>query len=144
MSTRILTHRLSVATTQPIEILDITEPVRAWVQSTGVTHGLLTVMSPHTTARITVNERETELQRDMIRWLEALAPATADYGHNRAPVDDRLNAHSHLLGLFMNASESIPLTDGALDLGGWQSLFFVELDGPRPQREVKLHLMAVE
>ncbi len=143
MSTRILTHRLSVATTQPIEILDITEPVRAWVQSTGVTHGLLTVMSPHTTARITVNERETELQRDMIRWLEALAPATADYGHNRAPVDDRLNAHSHLLGLFMNASESIPLTDGALDLGGWQSLFFVELDGPRPQREVKLHLLAV-
>lgn len=144
MSTRILTHRLSVATTQPIEILDITEPVRAWVRSTGVTHGLLTVMSPHTTARITVNERETELQRDMIRWLEALAPATADYGHNRAPVDDRLNAHSHLLGLFMNASESIPLTDGALDLGGWQSLFFVELDGPRPKREVKLHLMAVE
>lgn len=144
MSTRILTHRLTVATTQPIEILDITEPVRAWVQSTGVTHGLLTVMSPHTTARITVNERETELQRDMIRWLEALAPATADYGHNRAPVDDRLNAHSHLLGLFMNASESIPLTDGALDLGGWQALFFVELDGPRPQREVKLHLLAVE
>ena len=144
MSTRILTHRLTVATTQPIEILDITEPVRAWVQSTGVTHGLLTVMSPHTTARITVNEREAELQRDMIRWLEALAPATADYGHNRAPVDDRLNAHSHLLGLFMNASESIPLSDGALDLGGWQSLFFVELDGPRSQREVKLHLMAVE
>lgn len=144
MSTRILTHRLTVATTQPIEILDITEPVRAWVQSTGVTHGLLTVMSPHTTARITVNERETELQRDMIRWLEALAPATADYGHNRAPVDDRLNAHSHLLGLFMNASESIPLTDGALDLGGWQALFLVELDGPRPQREVKLHLLAVE
>ena len=143
MSTRILTHRLTVATTQPIEILDITEPVRAWVQSTGVTHGLLTVMSPHTTARITVNEREAELQRDMIRWLEALAPATADYGHNRAPVDDRLNAHSHLLGLFMNASESIPLSDGALDLGGWQSLFFVELDGPRTQREVKLHLLAV-
>lgn len=143
MSTRILTHRLSVATTQPIELLDITEPVQAWVRSTGVTHGLLTVMSPHTTARITVNERETELQRDMVRWLEALAPAAADYGHNHAPVDDRLNAHSHLLGLFMNASESIPVSDGVLDLGGWQSLFFVELDGPRLQREVKLHLMAV-
>ena len=143
MSTRILTHRLSVATTQPIELLDITEPVQAWVRSTGVTHGLLTVMSPHTTARITVNERETELQQDMVRWLEALAPAAADYGHNRVPVDDRLNAHSHLLGLFMNASESIPVSDGVLDLGGWQSLFFVELDGPRLQREVKLYLMAV-
>ena len=144
MSTRILTHRLSVTTTQAIEILDITEQVRAWVQSTGVTHGLLTVLSPHTTARITVNERETELQRDMVRWLEALAPAAADYGHNRAPVDDRLNEHSDLLVMFMNASESFPVSDGVLDLGRWQSLFVVELDGPRPQREVKLHLMAVE
>ena len=144
MSTRILTHRLSVETTQPIQILDITEPVRAWLRTTGVTQGLLTVMSPHTTARITINEREAELQRDMIRWLEALAPADADYGHNRAPVDDRLNAHAHLLGLFMNASESIPVSDATLDLGGWQSLFFVELDGPRPHRDVTLHLIAVE
>jgi secondary thiamine-phosphate synthase enzyme len=143
MSTRILTHRLSVVTTHPIEILDITEPVRAWLRTTGVTQGLLTVMSPHTTARITINEREAELQRDMTRWLESLAPASADYGHNRAPVDDRLNAHAHLLGLFMNASESIPVANSALDLGGWQSLFFVELDGPRPRRDVQLHLIAV-
>lgn len=143
MSTRMLTHRLSVETTQPIQILDITEPVRAWLRTTGVTQGLLTVMSPHTTARITINEREAELQRDMIRWLEELAPADADYGHNRAPVDDRLNAHAHLLGLFMNASESIPVANSALDLGGWQSLFFVELDGPRPRRDVQLHLIAV-
>jgi secondary thiamine-phosphate synthase enzyme len=143
MSARILTHRLSVATTQPIEIVDLTEPVRAWVRGTGVGAGLLTVMSPHTTARITINEREAELQRDMVRWLEALAPAAADYGHNRAPVDDRLNAHAHLLGLFVNASETIPVTRGDLELGGWQALFLVELDGPRERREVALHLLAV-
>lgn len=144
MASRILTHRLSVATTQPIEIVDLTEQVRAWVRTTGATHGLLTVMSPHTTARITINERETELQRDMVRWLEALAPADAPYGHNRAPVDDRLNAHAHLLGLFLNASESIPVAGGDLDLGNWQALFFMELDGPRPHREVKLQLLVVE
>lgn len=144
MSTRILTHRLLLSSTHPIEIVDLTAQVREWVRSSGVVHGLLTVMSPHTTARITVNERETELQRDMVRWLEALAPAAAEYGHNKAPVDDRLNAHAHLLGLFLNASESIPVSNGDLELGGWQSLFFVELDGPRPQREVKLHLIAVE
>lgn len=144
MSTRILTHRLSLSSSHPIEIIDLTATVRAWVRSTGTVHGLLTVMSPHTTARITVNERETALQRDMVRWLDTLAPAAAEYGHNRAPVDDRLNAHSHLLGLFLNASESIPVSHGELELGGWQSLFFVELDGPRPQREVKLHLIAVE
>ena len=139
-----LRHRLVLPTTRPIEILDITAPVREWVRQCGVPHGLLTVMSPHTTARITINERERELQQDMIHWLEQLAPAAAPYGHNRQPVDDRLNAHAHLLGLFLNASESIPVTDSELELGGWQSLFFVELDGPRPQREVLLHLLRTE
>lgn len=144
MSMRILTHRLTVATTRPIEIIDLTNEVRTWVRDSHVQHGLLTVMSPHTTARITINEREAELQQDMIRWLEQLAPANAPYGHNRAPVDDRLNAHAHLLGLFLNASESIPVSHGELELGGWQSLFFLELDGPRAQREVKLYLLVAE
>ncbi|HNV76421.1 MAG: YjbQ family protein [Gemmatimonadetes bacterium] len=137
-------HRLAISTTHPIEIVDLTERLRSWVRGSGIRDGLLTVMSPHTTARITINERETELQRDMVRFLERLAPADADYGHNRAPVDDRLNAHSHLIGLFMNASESIPVADGELVMGGWQSLFFIELDGPRERREVHLHLMRAE
>jgi secondary thiamine-phosphate synthase enzyme len=139
-----LRHRLALTTTRPIDLLDITESVRDWVRQSGVQHGLLTVMSPHTTARITLNERERELQQDMIRWLEQLAPATAAYGHNLAPVDDRLNAHAHLLGLFLNATETIPVTDGALELGGWQSLFLVELDGPRDAREVHLYLLRTE
>jgi len=139
-----LVHRLTLASVHPIEIQDLTDAVRAWVKASGVRHGLLTVMSPHTTARITINEREGELQKDMVRFLEWLAPADGEYGHNRAPVDDRLNAHSHLLGLFLNASESIPVVDGELLLGGWQSLFFVELDGPRESREVVLHLMGAE
>lgn len=139
-----LHHRLALATTHPIEIVDLTDKVRHWVRESGVRDGLLTVMSPHTTARITLNEREAELQRDMVRFLERLAPSDAEYGHNKAPVDDRLNAHSHLLGLFMNASESIPVADGELVIGGWQSLFFIELDGPRDRREVHLHLMRAE
>lgn len=139
-----LHHRLALTTRHPIEIVDLTDKVRHWVRESGVRDGLLTVMSPHTTARITLNEREAELQRDMVRFLERLAPSDAEYGHNKAPVDDRLNAHSHLLGLFMNASESIPVADGELVIGGWQSLFFIELDGPRDRREVHLHLMRAE
>ena len=115
--------------------------VRAWVRASCVRDGVLTVTSPHTTARITRNEREPELQRDMVRFLDQLAPAGGDYGHNVAPVDDRLNAHAHLLGLFMPASETIPVTDGELVLGEWQALFLVELDGPRAQREVHLQLL---
>lgn len=137
----ILRHQLPLATTAPIEFIDLTEAVRAWVRQSGIRDGLLTVTSPHTTARITRNEREAELQRDMAGFLRRLAPADGAYGHNAAPVDDRLNAHAHLLGLFMPASETIPVADGELVLGTWQALFFVELDGPRERREVHLHLM---
>ena len=137
----ILRRQLTLATSQSIEFIDLTDAVRAWVRATGIRDGLLTVTSPHTTARIARNEREAELQQDMTRFLETIAPPDGSYGHNRAPVDDRLNAHAHLLGLFMPASESIPVADGELVLGSWQALFFVELDGPRAAREVHLQLM---
>lgn len=140
-SMSILRHELFLATTAPIEFIDLTERIRSWVRASGVRDGLLTVTSPHTTARITRNEREPELQRDMVRFLERLAPAGDDYGHNVKPVDDRLNAHAHLLGLFMPAAETIPVAEGDVVLGGWQALFFVELDGPRERREVHLQLM---
>jgi secondary thiamine-phosphate synthase enzyme len=136
-------HTLSVATSAPIQFIDLSEDVRAWVRSTGVRDGLVTVTSPHTTARITRNEREAELQGDMVRFLERLAPASDAYRHNLDTVDGRANAHSHLLGLFMPASESIPVVDGELAMGAWQSLFFVELDGPRAVREVQLQLLSV-
>jgi len=136
----ILRHTLSFASRAPIEFIDLTESVRTWARASGIRDGLLTVTSPHTTARITRNEREAELQRDMVRFLERLVPASGEYGHNLAPVDDRLNAHAHLLGLFMPASETIPVTGGELLLGDWQSLFLVELDGPRASREVHLQL----
>ena len=59
-------------------------------------------------------------------------------------MDGRDNAHSHLLGLFINASESVPVTDGALALGDWQSIFFIELDGPRERRTLEMQLLSVD
>jgi secondary thiamine-phosphate synthase enzyme len=134
-------HTLPLSTAAPIAFVDLGERVRAWLRSTGVRDGLLTVTSPHTTARITRNEREPELQGDMVRFLERLAPAQAPYRHNLDTVDGRANAHSHLLGLLMPASESMAVVNGELAMGSWQSLFFVELDGPRAAREVQLHLI---
>jgi secondary thiamine-phosphate synthase enzyme len=137
----VLRHTLTLATTAPMQFIDLSDELRAWVRASGVRDGLLTVTSPHTTARITRNEREAELQGDMVRFLERLAPADAPYRHNLDTVDGRANAHSHLLGLLMPASESIPVVDGELSMGAWQSIFFVELDGPRAVREVQLQLM---
>ncbi len=138
---RVLTHRIELATAEPIQIIDITNIIRDWVTATGLRHGLLTLICPHTTARVNINEREAQLQRDMITYLKRLVPRDGDWLHNLAPVDDRDNAHAHILGLFMTASESIPVAEGALMLGQWQSIFFIELDGPRPRRALDLQLL---
>jgi len=99
------------------------------------------VTSLHTTARVNVNEREPQLQKDMVTYLKRLVPCDGDWLHNLAAVDGRDNAHSHLLGLFMNASETIPVTGGDLVLGSWQSIFFIELDGPRDRRGLELQIL---
>jgi secondary thiamine-phosphate synthase enzyme len=83
------------------------------------------------------------LQRDMVSFLKRLVPRDGDYLHNLEPVDDRDNAHAHLLGLFMHASESLPIVAGQPMLGGWQSIFFIELDGPRAQREVRVQILGL-
>jgi len=132
---------ITLTTTEPIQVVDITDRVRQRCAESGLRNGLVTLISRHTTAYVNLNEREAQLQRDMVTFLKRLVPRDGDYLHNLAPVDDRDNAHSHLLGLFMNASESIPIADGELLLGGWQSIFFIELDGPRAERSVTLQLL---
>ncbi|NBC46488.1 MAG: YjbQ family protein [Gammaproteobacteria bacterium] len=132
---------ITLETTAPIQLIDITEALRQRCAASGVRDGLVTLLSRHTTASICLNERETQLQRDMVTFLKRLVPRDGDYLHNLAPVDDRDNAHAHLLALFTNASETIPIADGELLLGGWQSVFFVELDGPRPERSVTLQFL---
>src|SRR3954470_20109484 len=71
---KILRHRLSVEPAAPIQFLDVTQPIQDWAASTGIREGLLTVISPHTTARVNVNEREVQLQRDMATFLKRLVP----------------------------------------------------------------------
>lgn len=134
-------HQLTVETTAPLQLLDLTDAVRHWLATTGVREGLLTLLSAHTTARVVINERDERLQDDMVRFLAGLAPPEAPYAHNTATVDGRPNAHAHLLALLGSAGESIPVTGGALLLGAWQSIFLLELDGPRHARTVHLHLL---
>jgi secondary thiamine-phosphate synthase enzyme len=136
-----LIDHIELATTAPIQLIDITAQVRERVRAAGLRQGLVTLISQHTTARLNLNENEERLQQDMVTFLKRLVPRDGDYNHNIAPVDDRDNAHAHLLGLFANASESIPVADGELLLGDWQSVFFVELDGPRAKRQVTLQLL---
>lgn len=133
--------RIALRSHEPIQLIDLTAEVRAILVQRGLRDGLMTVFSAHTTACIAVNEDEERLRGDILAFLGRLAPARAGYGHDLAPVDARENAHAHLIGLLMNTSVSLPVQDGQLQIGGWQTLFFVELDGPRAHREVGVHLM---
>ena len=141
---KVCQQHITLATSEPIQVLDITAEVEMAVASSGIVDGLVTMISPHTTAHLNLNEREVMLQRDMVTFLTALVPRTGDYLHNRNPVDGRDNAHAHLMGLLMNATETVPICNGKLSLGGWQSVFFVELDGPRPERQVLLQFIGAE
>ena len=138
---RCIHDQIELSTDAPLQVIDITGQVRERLAASGLRDGLVTLISRHTTARVNLNERETQLQRDMVTFLKRLVPKDGDYLHNLAPVDERHNAHSHLLGLFVNASESIPVQHGELMLGEWQSVFFVELDGPRSSRQVWLQCL---
>ena len=137
---QISTYTVRRQTTKPIEIIDITDEVSDLVLSTGLDRGQVTVISRHTTAFININEKEERLLEDMETFLKRFVPKDGNYSHNLNPIDGRENAHSHLLGLFMNSSETIPFSSGKLLLGQWQSLFFVELDGPREERSILLQI----
>ncbi len=140
---QVFTHTITVRTTRPIEIIDISSEVSASLSSTGLDRGQITVISRHTTAFININEKEGRLLEDMETFLKRLVPKDGNYLHNLNPIDGRHNAHSHLLGLFMNSSETIPFSEGKMLLGQWQSVFFVELDGPRAERTILLQISGI-
>jgi secondary thiamine-phosphate synthase enzyme len=138
-----ITKIITVQTTRPIEIVDISAEVSEAVSSSGLDSGQVIVISQHTTAYININEKENRLLEDMETFLKRFAPRDGNYLHNLNPVDGRDNAHSHLLGLLMNTSETIPFARGKLLVGEWQSLFFIELDGPRKQRNILLQISGI-
>lgn len=133
-------HEITIATNGPVEFVDITERVRDALKASGVSDGLATVFSQHTTCAIRVNERCERLQQDMRAHLEDAVPR-CDYSHDEDTVDGRPNSRGHLMSMILGSSETIPVSGGELALGGWQSVFFVELDGPREERKVTVKVI---
>ncbi|MCE2462719.1 MAG: secondary thiamine-phosphate synthase enzyme YjbQ [Dehalococcoidia bacterium] len=140
-------HCLKVETTRAPEFIDITQQVRECVSESRVLNGLVVVFSRHTTAAIKINEHEPLLLQDMEQFLERMSPRDGEYRHNDFTVrtvnmteDECPNGHSHCQHLFLGTSESIPLVDGIMQFGRWQSIFLIELDHPRP-REVVIQIL---
>ncbi len=118
---------MEIRTSSRTEIVDITDRVRTVVRESGIENGICIISTRHTTSGIIVNENERGLRKDILEMLETIIPEDKNYAHNQ--IDN--NAHSHLRAVLLGMSETIPIEDGHLVLGTWQSIFFVELDGPR-------------
>lgn len=143
--------RLTLASSRPFELLDLTEQIAEVVAGSGLASGIVHVFCPHTSCGLAVTEKEDGLHEDFERVLEALAPVDGPWAHDdmsrryqNIEPDERRNGWSHIRGLLAtSASVTAPILDGALGLGQWQRLFLVELDGPRPQRTVSVQSWGV-
>lgn len=172
-------HQVSVPTSQSgpprqaISVEDLTPVINDLLVSSGMTNGVVNVISRHTTTAITINERESRLAQDMAEYFLKLVPPDerssceqakkndgVRYYHNdinQRPDSDEeaqrcrdngwniddpselqvwrdqepINAHSHIISMLLGSSESIPVVDGKMVIGQWQSILLVDLDGPR-------------
>ena len=127
---------LELSTDDSIGIYNITEKIQMFVESTQIQAGQVLVFSRHTTTALAINEYEERLLTDIKTYLRKLAPPGDKYLHNdlhlrEVPPDEPENAHSHLMAMTLSTSEIVPVVTGQLALGTYQSILFVELDGPR-------------
>ncbi len=136
-------------TDQRREFVRITDDVEAAVGESGVQEGMVLVSAMHITAGVWVNDDEPGIQADALEWLDKLAPPSwkpasseiaaelspdpGDYRHHRGGED---NGDAHLKNLLMHHQVVLPITDGRLDLGPWQAVFYCEFDGGRDKRLV--------
>jgi thiamine phosphate synthase YjbQ (UPF0047 family) len=136
-------------TEQRREFVRITEEVAEAVREAGITEGMVLVAAMHITAAVWINDDEPGLQADVLEWLDKVAPPSwkepanevarellpdpGDYRHHRGGED---NGDAHLKNLLVHHQVIVPVTDGELDLGPWQQIFYCEFDGQRSKRLV--------
>ena len=125
---------IKLNTNKSFEIIDITSKVNELID---IDEGIISIFSKHSTSAIVVNENESGLLKDLEFALDNIIEDKFSYQHNR--IDN--NARSHLKSFLLSSSECLPVKNGKLDLGTWQSVFFVELDGPRHNRTVTLTMV---
>jgi secondary thiamine-phosphate synthase enzyme len=127
---QILTEILELETSKRVQIIDITRNIDAALAESGLRKGLVNIYSKHSTSAIFINENESGLLEDYQNLIKSLIPTGNNYKHDR--IDN--NADSHLRSFIIGNNETIPFENGSMDLGTWQSVFFLDMDGPRNRR----------
>ncbi|HET7378701.1 MAG TPA: secondary thiamine-phosphate synthase enzyme YjbQ [Gaiellales bacterium] len=140
-----ISGRLSFESSHPTQFIDLTARLREHVRRAGLVTGRIHLQSLHTTLGLAINENEPLLLRDFETMLERLAPGDASYEHDdfsrriEVSLDEPVNGHAHCRQLLVSGFATLLVEEGELVLGRWQSVFAVELDGPR-HRQLAMQL----
>ncbi|OGI17988.1 MAG: secondary thiamine-phosphate synthase enzyme [Candidatus Melainabacteria bacterium RIFOXYA12_FULL_32_12] len=113
------------------EYVNITDEVEVALQESGIQEGMILVSAMHITAGVYVNDAESGIIRDIDEWAEKLAPYDPDYHHH---MTGETNGDSHLKSLLIGHEVIVPVTNGKLDLGTWQQIYYAEFDGQRRKK----------
>ena len=134
----VISKSLKISSSSNFQIIDITRDIVAVLNEINkenkMDKGIVNIFTKHSTSAIRVNENEKGLLLDFEKALKDIVKEKDNYKHDF--IDN--NAASHIRAFLLGSSETIPIVDGRLDLGTWQSIFFIELDGPRTNRTVDL------
>lgn len=130
---KFLTEHIWFNTKTKREFIDITDKVETQLHKSGIKEGMILVSAMHITAGVWVNDHESGLLQDIDDWLEELAPFKADYRHHRT---GETNGDAHLKSMLVHHQVILPVTDGKLDFGPWQRVYYAEFDGQRKKRVI--------
>jgi len=130
----VFVENIAKKTSGELDFIDITRDARDVVSNSRVRNGVLTLFVPGATAAIVVNENESNILEDFKEAISNLAPSSGNYRHGD-------NARSHIRAMILGPSEVIPVRDGSLEIGTWQSIFLVELDVRPRNRDISARVV---
>jgi len=130
---KFFTEYLVFNTKHAREYLNITGDVKNILAKSGIREGMILVSAMHITAGVYVNDAESGLIHDIDEWLERLAPFNPDYRHHQTGES---NGDAHLKSMLIHHEVIVPVTNGGLDFGPWQQIFYAEFDGQRAKRVI--------
>ena len=133
----IINEKITIDTQDSVELVNITDMIDDIISENNIENGLINIQTIHTTSNIIINEDEEGLKYDFINFIKNIIP-DGNYRHDM--IDN--NAKSHLMSMIVGCqSQTLTIVDGKLSLGIWQSIFFLEVDGPRCNRCINVTII---
>jgi secondary thiamine-phosphate synthase enzyme len=141
---KVFSKTIEVKTSERTDLINLTDEIRSFVEATAIADGHIQISVLHTTAGIFVNEWQDALLTDMKSIIEKVVPQDVYYKHNDLEFSDcdKSNAHSHLRNVVLGHCLTLPISEGKIVLGRWQTIIFSEFDGPN-QRKVFLQVFGI-